>query len=356
MYDVTHLQLSRVRILGHEVQRGKLFFIIASKASNWQPHAQAALTPSPERRQLRKSGSTNPLRSLGPKRVPILYLETRADRLMTLERDPLRGALIRSLCCPAPSRLPSMEAVLEKLLWAGELAVPPATLAAGCGYMIYHVCDTFYGSNYNADAWALSNPAYFARRGWISTHWFAGIVSLCLVAFQLFPPLRRSFPAVHRWTGRIVLLAVACLLWGSAPYAFTILDPAPLVGVPNGDNVGELGLTFLWIPTLGAASMTLLRARQRDFAAHRRWALRLAVLLLAAPIFRLLQFYWIPSDAMAAGPGTMFAVINWLCWVPFSMALEVYLGAEVGRLLDQVAASCRVGVRTCVRRGGGGVS
>merc|ERR1712137_828588 len=115
-------------------------------------------------------------------------------------------------------------------------------------------------------------------------------------------------------------------------FNFAFVQPTNTYGPARNLVFSSSGLHWLLLATVVCTVMTYIRARQKDFAAHRRWALRVGTLLLAAPIYRIFTYHIMPRS-FQNNPGmgpmseqeafqTLTAIndINWYCWVPFIMA------------------------------------
>jgi hypothetical protein len=156
----------------------------------------------------------------------------------------------------------------------------------------------------------------------------ASIVALC-GPLQLVPALRRKAPWFHRWNGRIyVTVAIVVGLAGLVMLA----DDRSLVGASQNGDVAINGVLLL-----ACAVLAWRYARMRDFAAHRRWALRLFVLAAGVWFFRIGLAAWIAINRGIAGfdPRTMqgpallaLAAGEWV--VPL-LVLEAYLRVEKAR-------------------------
>jgi uncharacterized membrane protein len=140
-------------------------------------------------------------------------------------------------------------------------------------------------------------------------HVVAASVALLVMPFQFWGRLRARRPAVHRWTGRVYVLAVGVGgLSGIWMAFFTITGPVA--------GAGFLVLAILWLAVTWQAYAA---ARARDFAAHRRWMIRSAGLTFAAVTLRLYL-----GLSMAAGLpfDPAYTVIAWACWVPNALIVE----------------------------------
>jgi uncharacterized membrane protein len=118
---------------------------------------------------------------------------------------------------------------------------------------------------------AANNLAAFA-------HVAIAVLIIVAGALQLLPQLRRRAPALHRWTGRFYL-AAACGVSLTGLWMMWVRGSV-------GGTVQHLGLTLNAVLVLACAVMALRHAMARDFATHRRWALRLFLVVSGVWFFR----------------------------------------------------------------------
>ncbi len=143
---------------------------------------------------------------------------------------------------------------------------------------------------------------YWPKRFGILGHMSLGMVALLIGPFQLWSGLRRRYPKVHRWTGRVFM--VACLL--SACFAL-YMAMAPSFGWPYG--LALVGLATAWV---SCALMGYFSIRRGELALHRRWMIRTYVVTFAFVTYRAFTEYlnW-------AGIGTTVEqeqAAAWFCW------------------------------------------
>ena len=112
-------------------------------------------------------------------------------------------------------------------------------------------------------------------------------------ALQLLPQLRRHAPRLHRWNGRVYLggavlaaLSGLYMLWWRGAV---------------GDLSQHLGTSLNAVLVLVFAGLALRGALQRDFAAHRRWALRLFLAVSGVWFFRVGLMCWLAINGGPAG-------------------------------------------------------
>lgn len=146
---------------------------------------------------------------------------------------------------------------------------------------------------------------------------------------QLVPALRRRAPWFHRWNGRIY--ATVATVVGLAGLAMLAGDRG-VVGASQNGSVAINGVLLVTCVVLAWRS-----ARARDFAAHRRWALRLFVLAAGVWFFRIGLAEWIAINDGIVGfdPRTMqgpaLSALAFGEWVVPLVMLEFYLRAERAR-------------------------
>jgi uncharacterized membrane protein len=143
-----------------------------------------------------------------------------------------------------------------------------------------------------------------AAQPWLAPlHFGAGGVALAVGVLQFITRLRLQRPAIHRWLGRIYVLAV--LGSGSAGLVMATQTEAGRVAAAG---FAALAVVWLW------STLQAYRAiRARQVARHRVWMLRSFALTLAAVTLRL----YLPASQLAGWSFTSaYPVIAWLCWVP----------------------------------------
>lgn len=157
--------------------------------------------------------------------------------------------------------------------------------------------------------------AFEAHRIGILSHVFGAAFALLLGPLQFSARLRTRWPRLHRWTGRVYLVA-GVIVGGLAGLYMAMFA---FGGVPARLGFGILAI--LWLHS-GARAWQSIRAG--DLPAHRRWMVRNFALAFAAVTLRL----WLPLSQVIGVPFEIaYPVIAWLCWVPNVWVAE--------RLLDR---------------------
>jgi Predicted membrane protein (DUF2306) len=128
----------------------------------------------------------------------------------------------------------------------------------------------------------------------LAAHLMFGAAITTAGALQLIPSLRSGFPAVHRWVGRAYILS-AFLMAGSGLYLSW--SGRKVVGDTSQHVAVELSAFLI----LAFATLALLKALQRQFVAHRRWALRLFLVVNGGWFFRITLMFWMAVNQRAVG-------------------------------------------------------
>lgn len=113
-------------------------------------------------------------------------------------------------------------------------------------------------------------------------HLVSAVIINLAGAIQLIPQIRNRAPSFHRWNGRLYIVT-----------AFTIsLAGLYMMWVrgSSGDLSQHLGTTLMAALIMLCAAMALRYALARDFKTHRRWALRLYLVVSASLFIRAVLF------------------------------------------------------------------
>lgn len=124
----------------------------------------------------------------------------------------------------------------------------------------------------------------------IGAHFVAGGLLLILGPIQLMGRVRRAVPALHRWIGRLYVLASAAAGLGGLTF---ILDTGTIGGPVMNAGFGLYGALVAT-----AAVLTYVHARGRRDELHRAWAIRLFALVVGSWLYRMEYGFWF----MAVGP------------------------------------------------------
>ncbi|WP_063752399.1 DUF2306 domain-containing protein [Streptomyces natalensis] len=150
---------------------------------------------------------------------------------------------------------------------------------------------------------------------------FAGL-ALSVGPFQFVRAIRRRWPAIHRWTGRTYVVAIA---FGSvAAFVMSFVSEAGLVGF---FGFGSLAVLWAWTTYRGYRAI-----RGHDVAEHRAWMIRSFALTFAAPTLRLWLGLLIGIQALIGSHATdqqmfdnAYAAVPFLCWLPNIVIAELMI-------------------------------
>lgn len=155
----------------------------------------------------------------------------------------------------------------------------------------------------------------------IFSHMAAGAAITVLVPLQLIPSLRRRLPALHRWSGRLIIIAAVATAVGGLVYI-------PLRGTIGGTPM-NIGFSLYGVLVLLTAMQTIRYARARRFADHYAWALRFFWLALGSWFYRVHYGLWyLATDGLWSNPqftGGFDLVQSVAFFLPYLIGAEVYL-------------------------------
>jgi uncharacterized membrane protein len=148
----------------------------------------------------------------------------------------------------------------------------------------------------------------FAGHPWLTlAHILPGLVFVVLGPLQFMAGLRRRRPALHRWTGRVVL--VAALVIG-----VSALIMSPQMAIGGGIETAAtmiFGVLFLFALGKGFAAI-----RARRIAEHRRWMIRAyGIGLGVATVRPIMGVFFATSRLTHLTPHDFFGIAFWLGWL-----------------------------------------
>jgi uncharacterized membrane protein len=179
----------------------------------------------------------------------------------------------------------------------------------------------------------------------VATHLISAVIVILAGMLQLVPQIRNRFPVFHRWNGRVYVVT-----------AFTISLAGLYMMFVRG-SVGDLpqhaASILMAVLIMICAVMALRYAVARDFKTHRRWALRLYLVVSASLFIRAGLFL---SFLLNHGPfgfdpatfsGPFLSFITFAQYLVPLAVLEIYLRTqERGGALGRFALASGLGVLT----------
>jgi uncharacterized membrane protein YozB (DUF420 family) len=111
-----------------------------------------------------------------------------------------------------------------------------------------------------------TGPGGHSYPAWTVVHFASAFLFAVLAIMQLLSGLRRRFPSLHRYSGRVAVVCGLIAAVTGAFIPFAVVPPRPL-----------LERLYIVIYFTGVASFLLLgfrAARRHDYALHRVWMIR----------------------------------------------------------------------------------
>jgi hypothetical protein len=127
----------------------------------------------------------------------------------------------------------------------------------------------------------------------LASHLAFAVVIIVGGALQLVPQIRRNWPAFHHWNGRVFLLSASIASIGGLIMIWTRKT--------GGDFSQHIAISLNALLILGFAGMTLRHAMARRIAVHRRYALRLFLVVSGGWFFRVGLMLWIVANQGPVG-------------------------------------------------------
>jgi uncharacterized membrane protein YozB (DUF420 family) len=144
-------------------------------------------------------------------------------------------------------------------------------------------------------------------------HIFAGSILLACATLQVWPWLRRRHLRVHRWSGRIYVLAAIPVGVGGLIVA----------QFPHGGPVQQAGNTAFGLLFLTCTGLGYRAVRQHRIGDHRRWMIRSFALAFSIVTNRIWLMIMIPVFASTGGDQAVIAVIGAATWISWLVNLAV---------------------------------
>lgn len=168
-------------------------------------------------------------------------------------------------------------------------------------------------------------------------HLSSAVAVMSAGALQLVPGVRNRFPVFHRWNGRFYLLTAL----GVSGAGFYMTWFRLTVGDLPQHIASSLNAVLIWL----CAALALRYALVRDFKTHRRWALRLFLVVSASWFLRIIFFLSLFLFHRSLDPNTIqgpfFTALSFAQYVVPLAVLEIYFYAR-----DHAAALPRIATAT----------
>lgn len=155
-------------------------------------------------------------------------------------------------------------------------------------------------------------------------------------ALQLTTGVRRLFPMFHRWNGRAYLLSAFVMSLGGLVMVWTRGGP--------GGQLQHVAISINALLILLCGAMALRHALARRFDMHRRWALRLFLVVSGVWFFRIGLMLWIVVNRGPVGfdpvtfSGPFLTILSFAQYLLPLAVLELYFRAQRSTMAGTHAA------------------
>lgn len=154
-------------------------------------------------------------------------------------------------------------------------------------------------------------------------HGAFGIVAMVTALLQLWPGLRRRWPLLHRWTGRVYVFA------GVLPCSVLLVGLLFAIGEPTNTTDFFWGMVWLTVTVVAWRA-----ARRGRYTEHRQWmaysvALTLVVSTNAGLYLAALHL------APLINPAIIHDSLNWLTWVLHLAVAHWYVARRGSAVLEE---------------------
>lgn len=183
--------------------------------------------------------------------------------------------------------------------------------------------------NYSAVNQGLTIGGYKEGETFENWVYFAHILPALVLSIggivQFVPQIRRKFPVVHRWNGRLFLTL-------GLSGAITGLYLTWFAGHRIND-IGSIGITLNGLLIPAAIALAWRTALARNFSAHKRWAVHSFLLVNGVWTFRLYLFGWLVVNQGPLGnsdklDGPMDLLISFACYALPMLVAELVFWAQ----------------------------
>ncbi|MEX0315862.1 MAG: DUF2306 domain-containing protein [Allomuricauda sp.] len=119
----------------------------------------------------------------------------------------------------------------------------------------------------------------------VAIHLLFAVIVMVGGPIQFVPQLRNYAPKFHRWNGRFYLSAAVLI---SLSGIYMVITKGTISGL-----IGDISVSFNGVLILTFAYLALKNAVKRKFDAHRKWALRLFLVMAGVWFFRVGLMFWL---------------------------------------------------------------
>jgi hypothetical protein len=155
-------------------------------------------------------------------------------------------------------------------------------------YILAFYCAAIFKHTVPVD-WNHTVPGIYTDNSLISVigiamHFAMGGILLFLGPIQFISAVRTQYPILHRWCGRLYVLASFCTGLGGLLF---VIERGTVGGMPMSIGFGLYGLLVMI-----TSVQTYRTARTQRFDSHRIWAMRLFALVIGSWLYRMDYGFW----------------------------------------------------------------
>jgi chromate transport protein ChrA len=181
------------------------------------------------------------------------------------------------------------------------------------------------------ERWSAAMPHGYTAGDWagnlsIALHLLVAALINVGGPLQLIPYVRTRWPKFHRWTGRAYVLA-GYLVSLTGLYLVWVRGSV-------GGPVGAISLSLNAVLIILFATMAIRLAKARNFPQHRKWALRLFMVMSGVWFFRVGLMLWLLIHQAPVGfdpetfRGPFLTFLNFAQYLLPLLLLELYFRAQ----------------------------
>jgi len=168
-------------------------------------------------------------------------------------------------------------------------------------------------------------PGHPMSNAAVAVHLFVAVAIMAAGPLQLIPQIRQRAPRFHHWNGR---------LYATSLFMISVTGLQMIWSRADASVAQYVGTGLHAVLIMSFAALTVRYAIARDLTAHRRWALRLFMVVNAGLFFRigLLQWVFLYKGPVGFDPktfaGPFLSVWSIADYVLPLVILEIYLHAR----------------------------
>lgn len=197
--------------------------------------------------------------------------------------------------------------------WWRSWAIPLSAVVIA--FLIYYIWPHYISFD-PADAQIALRDGFAPHYSILVLHIVSGTVAIATLCLQMWPWLRKRYPAVHRVSGRLYVFA------GVIPTTLLIFALLGLASARNASTLGAVLLSTLWLTTTVLGYHT---GRQRRYVEHRRWMVRSFALGIAILWTRPAFDVAFTVPALAKELDLVQTVVGWAPWLLNLAIAELWL-------------------------------